>query len=78
MTTESFCEYIANIFHPWLVTENVQFPVILYLDGYSSHVTIPLVSFCREKQIELIALYPDITHIMQPLDIAVFHPFKDI
>jgi len=78
MTTESFCEFIANIFHSWLVTENVQFPVILYLDGHLSHVTIPLVSFCREKQIELIALYPDTTHIMQPLDITVFHPFKDI
>ena len=33
---------------------------------------------CRQKNIELICLYPNSTHIIQPLDIAFFHPFKDI
>ncbi|XP_066590532.1 uncharacterized protein [Prorops nasuta] len=78
MTTETFYEYIANIFYPWLLKENIEFPVIIYLDGHSSHVTIPLVKFCRENRIELIALFPNATHILQPLDIALFHPFKDL
>jgi hypothetical protein len=51
MTSESFFEYITNIFYPWLVSENVEFPVILYLDGHKSHVTLPLTDFCRQKQI---------------------------
>ena len=42
------------------------------------HVTMPLVKFCREEQIELIALFPNATHIMQPLDIAFFRPFKEM
>lgn len=78
MTKETFYEYIANVFYQWLLKENIKFPIIIYLDGHSSHVTIPLVSFCREKKIELISLYPNATHLIQPLDVALFHPFKDI
>ncbi|XP_031781093.1 uncharacterized protein LOC116416491 [Nasonia vitripennis] len=78
MTTETFFEYIANVFYPWLQKSEVEFPIIIYLDGHSSHVTIPLVKCCREKEIEVIALFPNATHIMQPLDIAFFHPFKEV
>ncbi|XP_031783872.1 uncharacterized protein LOC116417004 [Nasonia vitripennis] len=78
MTTETFFEYIANVFYPWLQKSEVEFPIIIYLDGHSSHVTIPLVKFCREKEIDVIALFPNATHIMQPLDIAFFHPFKEM
>ncbi|XP_044596677.1 uncharacterized protein LOC123273337 [Cotesia glomerata] len=77
MTTETFYEYITNVFYPWLVQENTQFPVILYMDNHSSHLNLPLVTFCREKQIELIMLPPNSTHIMQPLDTSFFHPFKE-
>lgn len=77
MTSETFFEYMTNIFYPWLIQNNVVFPVIIYFDGHSSHMTVPLVSFCRERNIELIALYPHSTHIIQPLDIAFFHPFKE-
>ncbi|XP_023246738.1 uncharacterized protein LOC111643340 [Copidosoma floridanum] len=76
MTTESFYEYITNVFYPWLLEESIEFPVVIYLDGHSSHMTLPLVFFCRENKIELIALHPNSTHITQPLDIAYFHPLK--
>lgn len=74
MTTET---YITNVFYPWLVDTKVVFLVLLYFDGHSSHMTVPLVNFCREKEIELISLFPNATHIIQPLDIAFFHPFKN-
>jgi len=32
--------------------------------------------FCREKQIILIALHPNATHVLQPLDVSFFHPLK--
>lgn len=78
MTKECFYEYITRIFYPWLIKNNYQFPIILYLDGHSSHLTLPLIKFCREKEIELIALFPHSTHIMQPLDIGFFHPLKEV
>lgn len=76
MTGETFFEYICNIFYPWLVECNVEFPIILYVDGHTSHLTYHLSEFCSEKGIILIALYPNATHILQPMDIGVFHPLK--
>lgn len=76
MTADSFYEYITNVFHPWLLAKNIQMPVLLYVDGHSSHLTMPLSNFCRKNGIELIALYPNATHILQPLDVSLFHPLK--
>ncbi|EFN78050.1 hypothetical protein EAI_00126, partial [Harpegnathos saltator] len=76
MTAETFYEYIANVFYSWLQKNNVEFSIVLFVDGHSSHLTLPLSNFCREHKIELIALFPNATHILQPLDVAVFHPLK--
>jgi len=40
--------------------------VILYDDGHSSHITLPFVKFCTDHYIELIALFPNATHLIQP------------
>lgn len=76
MTAETFYEYVCNVLYPWLLKNGIEFPVILYLDGHTSHLTYPLTKFCREKKIELIALYPNATHILQPMDVAMFRPLK--
>ncbi|XP_067217161.1 uncharacterized protein [Linepithema humile] len=76
MTAETFFEYITNIFHPWLLQNEIPRPVILYVDGHCSHLTMPLSQFCIQNGIELIALYPNATHLMQPLDVAFFRPLK--
>lgn len=55
---------------------NVSFPIILFVDGHSSHLTLTLSEFCSEKEIILVALYPNATHIIQPLDVAFFRPLK--
>lgn len=76
MTSKSFYEWVTNIFYPWLVKKDIEFPVILFLDGHSSHLTLPLSEFCREKRIELIVLLPNATHILQPLDVGLFRALK--
>lgn len=78
MTCESFYEYIANCFYPYLLEDQIELPVILFLDGHSSHISLPLTNFCREKGIILVALLPNATHILQPMDVALFHPLKQI
>lgn len=75
MTADSFYNYITTKFYPWLVKNNIQFPVVLYVDGHASHLTLTLSQFCKANQLEF-ALYPNATHILQPLDVAVFHPLK--
>lgn len=77
MTGQSFYEFVANIFHPWIITNNIELPVVLFVDGHSSHLTMELSNFCTANRIELIALYPNATHILQPMDVAIFHPLKN-
>lgn len=76
MTSEICFEYIANIFIPHLNETNISRPVIVFLDGYHSHLSLQLSKFCRENGLILVALCPNSTHILQPLDIAVFGPLK--
>lgn len=77
MCSDTFYEYMSTIFYPWLEKqENIQKPVLLFLDGHKSHLTLHLSHFCAENGIEVIALYPNSTHILQPMDIAVFRPLK--
>lgn len=76
MTAETFYEYIANVLHPYLVKQKTIFPIILFVDGHKSHITYNLSILCNTLQIELIALYPNATRILQPADVAVFSPVK--
>lgn len=70
MTGESLYEYIANVFFPWIQENLIELPIILYVDGHVSHLTMALSDFCVQHKIELIALYPNATHILQPLNVA--------
>lgn len=76
MTSESFFEYVSNIFYPWIVSMNIEFPILLYVDGHKSHITLSLSRFCTEKQIILICLPPNTTHILQPLHVGLFRSLK--
>ena len=76
MTCELFYEYFANIFHSFLVSQGVIFPLVLFVDGYKSHLTYQLSLLCNKLKIEIIALYPNATRMLQPADVAVFHPVK--
>jgi len=45
MTCEVFFEYFANIFHAFLVSQGVVFPVVLFVDGHK-YLTYQLSFFC--------------------------------
>ncbi|XP_017482205.1 PREDICTED: uncharacterized protein LOC108371207 [Rhagoletis zephyria] len=68
MRSETFFEYVGNGFHNYLNIKNIKRPVILFIDGHKSHLTMELIEFCNEHQIVLYALPPNTTHIMQPAD----------
>ncbi|KAK9717495.1 CENP-B N-terminal DNA-binding domain [Popillia japonica] len=58
MTGEVFIEYIANGFDKWLTEQNIKRPIILFVDGHKSHLTLPLSTWCHENHIILYALPP--------------------
>ncbi|CAK1579786.1 unnamed protein product [Parnassius mnemosyne] len=76
MTRETFYEYICNIFNKWLDDNNVPRPVLLFIDGHTSHLSFQVSKFCSENGIILIALFPNATHLLQPMDVAVFRSLK--
>lgn len=76
MTARTFAEYLQKIFYPELCRKGVEFPVVVFVDGHSSHFSFETQAFCEEKKIILIALYPNSTHLMQPMDVAIFGPLK--
>ena len=76
MTSESFFSYIVNCLFKELTDRQIQFPVIIFLDGHSSHINLALAQFCKEKKIYLYCFPPHASHILQPLDTCVFGPLK--
>ena len=77
MKSEVFFEFIGNVFYPYLVQNNIQLPVVLFVDGHKTHLTYHLSELCKELKIILIALYPNSTRILQPADVAAFKPVKN-
>lgn len=76
MTAETCYEYITNVFLPFLDDENIERPVIVFLYGHKSHLSVHRSKFCREHEIILVSLYPNSTHILRPLDVAEFSRLK--
>lgn len=76
MTSAVFYEFVTNIFHPWLLQEKIPLPVLLFVDGHISHLSLHTSHFCENNGIILVALYPNSTHIIQPMDVAIFRTLK--
>ena len=49
---------------------------MLLLDGHRSHCTYKFLNYCTDADILLFCLPPHTTHILQPLDVVVFQPYK--
>ena len=68
MKTELFYGWIANHFGR-LVKQR---PVVLLVDGHSTHIDVETSTFCKENEILLYCLPPHSSHITQPLDVGFF------
>ncbi|KAJ8930264.1 hypothetical protein NQ314_016946 [Rhamnusium bicolor] len=75
-TGETFYEYMAKVFYPWLVKFNITLPILFFLDGHKSHLMKHLSDFCSTKDILLITLLHNTTHILQPYDVSIFKPLE--
>ena len=75
MNAETFVIFLEK-FHSWLIARDVLLPVILIMDNCSSHLGLPGINFARRNNIILFCIPPNATHIIQPLDVAVFSSVK--
>lgn len=75
MTQEVFLEVIKHIKeHTSATKEN---PILVILDNHESHVNLDVIIYCKENGIILLTFPPHTSHRLQPLDVAVFSPFKN-
>ncbi|KAI4466761.1 hypothetical protein MML48_2g00008229 [Holotrichia oblita] len=77
MKAEVFYEYISQVLYPYLKKHNTKFPIILFVDGHSTHMTYNVSILCSQLEIILIALYPNATRLLQPADVVAFKPLKN-
>lgn len=52
-------------------------PVLLLLDNHNSHISVPVLDFCKESGIILLTFPPHCSHKLQPLDLTVYGPLKN-
>ncbi len=75
MTTEAFTDWLRSLFIPSLPHER---PVLLLLDGHSSHIGYDVRQLATENGITMLKLPPHTTHLLQPLDVGFFNRMKHV
>ncbi|CCT63413.1 related to transposase [Fusarium fujikuroi IMI 58289] len=68
--------WLRKVFIPSTQPEKKNEPRLLILDGHGSHVTEDFLWECYNNNIYLLFLPAHASHVLQPLDVAVFGPLK--
>ena len=76
MESANFVQWFEKMFLPATKHVAKKLPVILFFDGHHSHLSIKLIELARAHNVHLFCFPPHCTHILQPLDVAVFGPVK--
>lgn len=76
MRSKKFYEYIGNAFLPWIDKNKIQKPVILFVDGHLSLLTLQVSTLCENNGIILYLLPPYMTLILQPAAVGSFNSLK--
>lgn len=69
-----FADWFENHFLPFVRRQ--QGKKVLLGDNLSSHFNVDVIKKCEENDIVFVALAPNATHLLQPLDVAFFRPLK--
>ena len=62
---------------PGVTERGIKLPVVLFVDGHSTHGTLEASTFCRENNVILYCLLDHPSHIIQPCDLRLFSAMKD-
>ena len=76
MEKANFLDWFKKLFLPSVQHLSLQPGVCLFVDGHYSHMSLDLIKVAKENGVHLICFPPHMTHILQPLDVSVYHPLK--
>jgi hypothetical protein len=72
----TFERWFTDVFLQFIQHAPVAGPKVLIGDNLASHFTSAVIEGCVTNDIRFVCLLPNATHLMQPLDVAVFGPLK--
>jgi 4-hydroxybenzoate polyprenyltransferase len=75
-TDDTALEWLKKVFIPQTQPHNPSEPRLLVLDGHESHETTEFMWECYFNNIQLLFLPSHTSHVLQPLDLAVFFLLK--
>ena len=74
MTCENFIDFMRHFVNH--AKPSSQHPVLLLLDNHHSHISLDVINYAKDNHITLLSFPPHCSHQLQPLDKAVYGPFK--
>jgi 4-hydroxybenzoate polyprenyltransferase len=77
-TDDTALEWLKKVFIPQTQPHDPSEPRLLVLDGHGSHETTEFMWECYSNNIQLLFLPPHTSHVLQPLDLAVFSLLKTL
>ncbi|CAG9136187.1 unnamed protein product [Plutella xylostella] len=75
IVSEAFRDFMLKSFIPMI--EDKEQPTLLIFDGHSTHVQLDVIEEAKKNNITIIKLPAHTSHLLQPLDLGVFKPYKD-
>lgn len=72
---QTFEDWFINLLLPILKRQEGLKAIIG--DNLSSHLNLQVIQECEANNIKFVALPPNTTHLLQPLDVAFFRPMKE-
>lgn len=74
METAVFVKFFITNFIPCVGSG----PTLLLYDGHSTHISIDLIEKAQEHNVTILKIPPHSSHLLQPLDLSVMKPLKDV
>jgi hypothetical protein len=75
MDSQLFLSFLHHL-DVFIGQKQIQRPVILFVDGHSTHMSLDAAQFCYDHQIILYCLLENATYVLQPCDVGFFGPLK--
>jgi uncharacterized heparinase superfamily protein len=69
-------EWLKRVFEPATRTKAAGRQRLLICDGHDLHISRSFISHYIQNRISLLILPPHTSHMLQPLDVAIFGPLK--
>ena len=76
METDQFHEWLKTFTHYVRNVLRLSGPIVLFLDGHLSHVSIKVIDHGIEQNVHIVCIPPHSSHVWQPLDVSVYSVVK--